>query len=202
MTHKNGMARALSILLTHEGDYFSTYCSRRARTVSTDLVKEGKSRLKGPKQVSLCHLLPFFALAQTFSAHSPLPRIWYAWLVRIVYFYTTVKLTPNRYLYWGVHPYPTQSRVPKENLALLSAFGFKVACVSFSPLSSRFIFVLALFPSTRTLALSLVAVPLGQLTSAALAAGSNRAIGTRQRGPDYLEAWKRLGSMRLIGMMT
>ena len=55
-------------------------------------VKKGKRGLKGPKLVSLCHLFPFFALAQTFSAHSPLPRIWYAWLVRIVYFYTTVKL--------------------------------------------------------------------------------------------------------------
>ena len=37
MTYKNGMARALSILLTHEGEYFLIYCSRRSRTVSTDL---------------------------------------------------------------------------------------------------------------------------------------------------------------------
>ena len=90
---------------------------------------------------------------------------------------------------------PTPSRVSKEDLSLLSAFGFKVARSSFSPLSSRFIFVLALFQSTRTLALSLVAVPLGQFTSVtrnALAEGNNRAIGNRQRGPDYLEAWKRV----------
>ena len=37
MTYKNGMARALFILLTHERDYFSTYCSRRSHAVSTDL---------------------------------------------------------------------------------------------------------------------------------------------------------------------
>ena len=27
-------------------------------------------------------------------------------------------------------------------------------------------------------------------------------LGTRQHGPDYLGAWKRLGSMRLMGAMT
>ena len=35
-------------------------------------------------------------------------------------------------------PIPTPSRAPKKNLALLSAFGFKVICPSFSPVSSRF----------------------------------------------------------------
>ena len=35
-------------------------------------------------------------------------------------------------------PIPTPSRAPKKNLALLAAFGFKVTCFSFSPVSSRF----------------------------------------------------------------
>ena len=35
-------------------------------------------------------------------------------------------------------PIPTPSRAPKKNLALLSPFGFKVTCSSFSLVSSRF----------------------------------------------------------------
>ena len=35
-------------------------------------------------------------------------------------------------------PIPTPSQAPTKNLALLAAFGFKVTCFSFSPVSSRF----------------------------------------------------------------
>ena len=123
-------------------------------------VKKGKRGLKGPKLVSLCHLFPFFALAQTFSAHSPLPRIWYAWLVRIVYFYTTVKLYAQPI---AVLRRPSSSESSSQHhLEFLKRTGTIIRIWVFCPLSSRFIFVLALFQSTRTLALSLVPVPLGK----------------------------------------
>ena len=48
--YKNGMARALYILLTQKGDYFSTNRSRRSRTVSTDASAKRELRgLKGTK---------------------------------------------------------------------------------------------------------------------------------------------------------
>ena len=78
---------------------------------------------------------------------------------------------------------PTPSRVPKENLALLSAFGFKLACSRFSPLSSRFIFVLALFQSTRTLALSLVPVPLGKSRNGSCSSGRKNVLRKLLRIP-------------------
>ena len=59
-------------------------------------------------------------------------------------------------------PIPTPSRAPKKNLALLSAFEFKVTCSSFSPVSSRFeslfIFVFPLSQFRRTLASSVYRV--------------------------------------------
>ena len=59
-------------------------------------------------------------------------------------------------------PISTPSRAPKKNLALLSAFEFKVTCSSFSPVSSRFeslfIFVFPLSQFPRTLASSVYRV--------------------------------------------
>ena len=50
LAYKNGMARALYILLTQKGDYFSTNRSRRSRTVSTDASAKRELRgLKGTK---------------------------------------------------------------------------------------------------------------------------------------------------------
>ena len=90
-----------------DGDYFSTYRSRRSRTVSTDASAKRELRgLKGPNLVpQLCHIFPFFALAQ-------LPQLichshGNAWSATIVFSIPLWNCTPspNRYLYWGVWLY-------------------------------------------------------------------------------------------------
>ena len=48
LAYKNGMARALYILLTQKEDYFLTNRSRRSRTVSTDA--SAKRELRGLKE--------------------------------------------------------------------------------------------------------------------------------------------------------
>ena len=110
-------------------------------------------------------------------------------------FYTTVKLYAHSI---SVLRRPSSSQSSfQHHLEFLKRTGtiIRIWVQSSCPLSSRFIFVLALFQP----------IALGQFASVtrnALAAGNNKAIGTRQRGPDYLGAWKRLGSMRLMGTMT
>ena len=112
----------------------STYCRRPSRTVSADASEKRELRgLKGPNLVSLCHLFPF-SLLPYFLSSLATPTETYHWqIVRPAptdIFIEASILIPI--------PIPTPSRAPKKNLALLAAFGFKVTCSSFSPVSSRF----------------------------------------------------------------
>ena len=136
----------------------STYCRMRSRTVSTDASEKREFRgLKDPNLVSLCHLFPF-SLLPYFLSSLATPTETYHWeIVRPAptdIFIEASILIPI--------PISTPSRAPKKNLALLSAFEFKVTCSSFSPVSSRFeslfIFVFPLSQFPRTLALSVYRV--------------------------------------------
>ena len=99
--------------------------------------------LKGPNLASLCHLFPFSLLPNFLSSlATPTETYDTRELFFFLYHCEIVRSAPtNVFIEASILipiPIPTPSRAPKKNLALLAAFGFKVTCSSFSPVSSRF----------------------------------------------------------------